>query len=327
MSRSEIHAAGGPARGTAALPRVDAVVSHHMNSFASGVAKFNEVLAQKLGVPRLSLWDPAVAELEGPLFSFKTGELSEDEPQKLMRLLDQLSPEMAVRLFLHEVSRSSVEQRLLERAAVVFCGNDEILASLSGGPVPAVRAWAPGLIDDLRRFNPAQVSVFSFGMAHKIRSDMFGRLRDLLEACGSSYAIRISNATHETSSSADSQAVFEEMHELFPAGLYFLGNLSDVAVYNQLLETTFFAAFFRDGVRANNTSIASAMEHGAVVITNLDEHSPPSLTHMDNVIDIGRCTELPLDTLTLRRLSVRAMETAQEWSWGRLVETLDGEPG
>ena len=33
------------------------------------------------------------------------------------------------------------------------------------------------------------------------------------------------------------------MHEVFPS-LYFLGNLSDVAVYNQLREATFFAAFF-----------------------------------------------------------------------------------
>ena len=83
------------------------------------------------------------------------------------------------------------------------------------------------------------------------------------------------------------------MREIFPRRLYFMGHLSDVAVYNQLLDTTFFAAFFRDGARANNTSLASAMEHGAVVITNLDEHSPPELRHMDNVIDIERCDELP----------------------------------
>jgi len=304
------------------LPAIDAVVSHHMNPFASGVAKFNELLALELDVQRLSLWEPAVADLAGPLLSFKAAELSGDEQHQLGRLLDRLSSRTSVRLFLHDLDGSQIEQRLLEHAAVVFCGNDEILARLAGSDVPLVRAWAPGLVNDLRRFNPAQVSVFSFGMAHKIRADMFARLRDLLERCGSSYAIRISNATHETSSAADSQAVFDEMHALFPTGLYFLGNLSDVAVYNQLLETTFFAAFFRDGVRANNTSIASAMEHGAVVITNLDEHSPPSLVHMDNVIDIESCDALPLDTLTLRRLSVRAMETAQEWSWRHLVAAV-----
>ncbi len=62
---------------------------------------------------------------------------------------------------------------------------------------------------------------------------------------------------------------------MFPS-LYFLGNLSDVAVYNELRRATFFAAFFDGGVRANNTSVAAAMETGAVVITNLDQPRRPS---------------------------------------------------
>jgi histidinol phosphatase-like PHP family hydrolase len=115
------------------------------------------------------------------------------------------------------------------------------------------------------------------------------------------------------------------MRQIFPRRLYFMGHLSDVAVYNQLLDTTYFAAFFRDGVRANNTSVASALEHGAVVITNLDAHSPPELRHMDNVIDIARCDELPADLLTLKRISVRAMETARERSWAALIQTLREE--
>lgn len=301
---------------------IDGVVSHHMNPFASGVAKFNQLLAGELGVRCLSVWDSSVTELSVPLLSFKATELSTQEAENLGRLLDRLDSRTSIRLFLHDFRGSVLENRLLDRAAVVYCGNQELLARLNEGRTNLIQAWAPGLVDDLRRFNPSQISVFSFGMAHKIRSDMFATLRDLLERSGSSFSVRISNATHETSSPADSQAVFDEMHAIFPSGLYFLGNLSDVAVYNQLLETTFFAAFFAGGVRGNNTSVAAALEHGAVVITNLDEHSPPSFVHMDNVIDIERCEVLPLDTLTLRRLSVRAMETAREWSWARLAATL-----
>lgn len=323
MTRREVDSGRAPGETLTPLPAIDSVVSHHMNPFASGVARFNELLARKLSVPRLSLSDPAVGDCTAPLLSFKAAELSADEEHRVARLVDGLGSTVTLRVFLHDLSGSVLEQRILERAAVVFCGNDEILARLGGSDARIVRAWAPGLISDLRLFNPAQISVFSFGMAHKIRTDMFARLRDLLERCGSSYAIRISSATHQTSTAEDSQAVFEEMHALFPQGLYFLGNLSDVAVYNQLVETTFFAAFFRDGVRANNTSIASAMEHGAVVITNLDEHSPPSLVHMENVIDIERCDALPLDILTRRRLSVRAMETARRWSWADLVSTIE----
>ncbi len=203
----------------------------------------------------------------------------------------------------------------------VFCGNDEILARLAASGAPVVRAWAPGLVNDLRPFNPAQVSVFSFGMAHKIRADMFGRLRDLLDRAAAHtrygsptrstrprrWRTRRPSSTRCTSSSPPA-CTSSATCRTSPSPT--------------LLETTFFAAFFREGVRANNTSIASAMERGAVVITNLDEHSPPSLVHMDNVIDIQRCDELPLDTLTLRRLSVRAMETAQAWSWSQLVAAL-----
>jgi hypothetical protein len=120
----------------------------------------------------------------------------------------------------------------------------------------------------------------------------------------------------------DAESVFHEMHEIFPEALYFLGNLSDVAVHNWLLDTTYYAAFFEKGARANNTSVASAMERGAVVITNLDEFSPLEYVHMDNVLDIGRCDELPDDPLVLKQLSTRAMETARGRGWDALVDLI-----
>jgi hypothetical protein len=64
------------------------------------------------------------------------------------------------------------------------------------------------------------------------------------------------------------------------------------------------------------------MELGAVVITNLDRYSPPELVHMDNVIDIEQCDELPSDPLVLRRIGVRAMETARARSWDALIAQL-----
>jgi hypothetical protein len=111
------------------------------------------------------------------------------------------------------------------------------------------------------------------------------------------------------------------MHELFPS-LYFLGNLSDVAVYNRLRESTFFAAFFDRGVRANNTSVAAAMEIGAVVITNLDDLSPPEYVHGENVIDIGRCDRLPTEPAVLDAIRARAVETAAARGWDALVAQL-----
>ena len=132
----------------------------------------------------------------------------------------------------------------------------------------------------------------------------------------------VSSATHATSSPREDRAVHDKMHELFPSGLYFLGTLSDLAVYNQLRQSTYFASFFPGGVRANNTSVAAAMEHGAVVITNLDEFSPPSMVHMETVLDVQRLEELPDDVPTLRRIGVNATELARTRSWERLATEM-----
>ena len=130
-------------------------------------------------------------------------------------------------------------------AAIVWCGNDEVRTKVGSLNGRLESAWAPGLIFDERPFPDAEISVFSFGMAHKVRTDLFRRLRDLLELSGRSYALYMSNASHETATLEDEQVVFDEMRAIFPAALYFLGHISDVAVYNYLRATTFYAAFFR----------------------------------------------------------------------------------
>ncbi len=297
---------------------VDAVVTHHLDGFRSGVARFNQLLAQGLGVPLLGL-DGLRSGWACPLLSFKVSELGADDAA-VGAFLDESTGTWE--LFLHEYQGLEVERRLVEGARRVHCGNGEILAAVAPLAADTRAAWSPGLILDDRPFRPAEISVFSFGMAHKVRVDMFRRLRVLLDASGSSYAVYVSAANHETASLRDSEEIFREMHEVFPSELYFLGNLSDVAVFNQLTTSTYFAAFFDRGVRANNSSVASAMERGAVVITNLDEYSPPEFAHMDNLIDIEQCEALPSDPLVLTRLRLRAMETGRMRGWDALLELL-----
>lgn len=296
---------------------IDAVVTYHVNPYASGVVRFDQILAEHLDVPFIALSDPGVSEVRSPLLSFKLAEVREEDRGRLGALLDRRGWRHQV--FLHDWSDIPLERRLVSEAARVWCGNAEI-ADLVRHLNPRTEAvWTPGLLTDRRTFQPAEISVFSFGMAHKLRTDMFARLRDLLEASRRSYAVYVSSATHETRTIGDGQAIVERMSEIFPRGLYFLGNLSDVAVYNQLRTATFFAAFFSTAVRANNTSVAAAMEHGSVVITNLDESSPAHLSHMENVIDIERCTELPTDPLTLEGMRLGAMESASHRSWDALA--------
>jgi hypothetical protein len=301
--------------------RYDFIISHRMNGFASGVARFNELLAERLGVPMLFVFDEKLPREGRPLLSFKVSEFDAAERASLAVLLGRARWEGAG-LFLHDFGGSPLEERLVRSVDWVHCGNRKIASVIATLNPHNDVLWTPGMILDARRFEPTAVSVFLFGMAHKIQTRMFGRLRDLFEQSGQTYAVYVSSVNHETASISDAQAVFDEMNEIFPRGLYFLGNLSDVGVYNYLQSSTFFSAFFAEGVRDNNTTIAAAMEHGAVVITNLDEFSPPGLQHLHNVIDINQCDELPSDPLVLRTISVNAMLYARERGWEQLAERL-----
>ena len=147
--------------------------------------------------------------------------------------------------------------------------------------------FCPGTILNPQRFMRTDISVFTFGMAHKIRVPLYRRLHELLEATGQTYSVYVSTALHENTSFDGSFVVtFEELQSIFNGNVYFMGYLSDTAVFNHLLDSTYLAAFFEKGLRANNTTVNAAMECGCTVITNLDEHSPAGLVHMANVIDI-----------------------------------------
>ena len=292
---------------------IDAVVTHHTNPFRSGVARFNALLAERLGVPVVALGDAAA--LRAPLLSFKVSELGERERAVLRAAL----PGWRAWLFLHEFSDAELERQLVAAAERVLAGNREVAARVAPLHPRVETLWTPGLILEQRRIAPAEVRVFSFGMAHKIRTAQFARLRDLLEASGRSYAVHVSAANHETATQGDAEAVFHDMGRLFGDRVHFLGTLSDLAIVHELERATFFAAFFAGGVRANNTTVASAMERGAVVVTNLDEGSPEGLRHLENVVDIGQADALPFDPLVLREVSAAAMRYARSHDWEALV--------
>jgi hypothetical protein len=95
-----------------------------------------------------------------------------------------------------------------------------------------------------------------------------------------------------------------------------------------LRTTTFFAAFFDRGVRANNTTVNAAMSCGAVVITNLDAYSPAAFCHGLNVLDIARCVALPTDAETLGAIGRRAAALAAgDLGWDALIAAMAGSEG
>ncbi len=277
-------------------------------------------------MPLHGLGTGEAAAARAVLLSVKFSELDAEQDATVERMLEA-APPGALRLSLPARSGRAREDRAIARAGWVLSGNEEVHAAVRARTPRATCLWSPSTLQDLRPYPQVETRVFSFGMAHKVRTDMFRELRDLLERGGHSYALFVSNATHEAARMEDQREIAEEMRGIFGDRLFFMGHLSDVAVANELRRATFFAAFFERGARANNSTVVTAMEHGAVVVTNLDEHSPAYLRHGETVLDITRTQELPSDALTLRRIGVRAMEASLDLGWAPFIDAVARHAG
>ena len=300
---------------------IDCIAGYHLNPWTCGIAKFNAILAKHLDVEVVGIRAVELGSYERPLLSLK---LSEFSPQDAADLDLWASAHLGrFEVFLHAFDGTAVEQRLVAAAARVYVGNTELFWQLSPLRPDVHELFCPGTILNPQRFMTTDISVFTFGMAHKIRVPLYRRLQGLLEATGLSYSVYVSTALHENTSFDGSFVVtFEELQSIFNGQVYFMGYLSDTAVFNHLLDNTYLAAFFEKGLRANNTTVNAAMECGCTVITNLDEHSPAGLSHMKNVVDIHQCDKLPTREES-ERIGRAAREAALgDYGWDRLVSQL-----
>jgi hypothetical protein len=303
-------------------PPFDCVVGYHMNPLTCGVAKFNAMLAGRLGLPVVHIFDERLKAFRAPLLSIKCSEFSDHDLTRLQHTMRELPAEAALWFFLHGFENSLTEIDVLSRAAGVFCGNRKIFADVSPLVAHTRLLWSPSTIRGRHGDETeGEVRLFSFGMAHKLRASHYLRLKDLLEAGGRSFTISMSTALHEGTSFEDAfSAAFDQLYTVFGERIRFQGFLSDDAVLDQLRGSTFFVAFFEHGVRDNNSSVIAAMEQGAVVITNLDQDSPAFLRHGETVLDIRAMDSLPSDPALLASISVKAREAVRDLSWERLIE-------
>jgi hypothetical protein len=300
---------------------IDCIAGYHLNPWTCGIAKFNQILARQLDLPVVGILDLPTSSALRPLVSLKLSEFASEH----VRVLDQWATQRAGKyeVFLHAVDHTDVEQRLIRNAAKVFCGNRELHATLKGLRPDIIELFCPGTILSPQRVHRTELQVFTFGMAHKIRVEYYRKLRDLLEGTRQTYKIFVSTALHEGTSFDESFIVrFEELQEIFQGRVYFMGYLSDTAVFNHLTDATFLAAFFEKGLRANNTTVNAAMECGCAVLTNLDEYSPLGYDHMSTVLDINRTDRLP-DIETLARIGQAARAVAHSrYGWDQLVSQI-----
>ena len=300
---------------------IDCIAGYHLNPWTCGIAKFNTILARHLNLPVVGIGSVDLKEYRRPLLSLKLSEFTDEDARALHAWV--LAHAGRYELFLHAFDSTEIEQTLMASAAKVYCGNRELSHHLAPARPDIVELFCPGTLLNPQRFQRTELSVFTFGMAHKIRVPLYKRLRDLLEATGKTYSVYVSTALHENTSFDGSFVVrFEELQALFNGQVYFMGYLSDTAVFNHLVDCTYLAAFFEKGLRANHTPVNAAMECGCAVITNLDEHSPAGLVHLKNVIDINKCERLP-DLADADRIGRSAREIAHaEYGWEQLVTQL-----
>lgn len=300
---------------------IDCIAGYHLNPWTCGIAKFNTILGRHLTLPVVGIGSPELGRYRRPLLSLKMSEFTPEDARLLHAWVEGHGGEFE--LFLHALDGTPVENRLIAAADKVYCGNRELAGVLTPQRPDVVELFCPGTLLGPQRFQRTDLSVFTFGMAHKIRVPLYRRLHALLEGTGKSYSVYVSTALHENTSFDDSFVVrFDELRSIFGAHVYFMGYLSDTAVYNHLVDCTFLAAFFESGLRANNTSVNAAMECGCAVITNLDAHSPDGFAHLKNVIDINVCDRLP-DLDQAERIGRAARDIAQaRYGWDQLVAQL-----
>jgi hypothetical protein len=305
-------------------PPFDCVVGYHINPLTCGVAKFNAMLAGLLGIPVVHVFDERLKAFSAPLLSIKCSEFSDHDLTRLQHTVRDMPTGCTPWFFLHGFENSLTEIDILGRAAGVFCGNRQIYGEVAPLVANTRLLWSPSTIRARHGEQPdGGVRIFSFGMAHKLRASHYLRLKELLERDGRSFTISVSTALHEGTSFEDAfSAAFEQLYTVFGDRILFQGFLSDDAVLDQLRSSTFFVAFFEHGVRDNNSSVITAMEQGAVVITNLDEASPTFLRHGETMFDIRSLEALPTDAAHLAEVAANARAAVRDRSWERLISGM-----
>lgn len=261
--------------------RFTSVVGYHMSALTCGVAKFNTELAKRLGVPFAANTD---TDHWGafPLLSLKWSELHRDHqtftrskcwPERAQNSAEVMIHAKARRygVFWHDAGDATIT----DHAEQVFYADPSL-----GSP----GLWCPSL---LTPSNPRTVRLFSFGMASKLQPERYRKVRQLLDAAGLRYHLRVSVGIHEGTSLADATQHFDALKEIMGADkVTILGILSDDAVAEELRDADAVLAFFATGARANNTTIHAGLEARRAVITNHDADTPLVLRSMTK--DVNR---------------------------------------
>jgi hypothetical protein len=252
---------------------IDAVLSYHMNPATCGVAKFNRMLAKRLGVPCDR--HGRHREYSHPLISLKLSEMKVDDSVCLFSQVAQRGLR-TFDVFLHDTHDHTTAW--LQRPRRVYAADAAIAAEVRERRPDVISAFCPSTVEG----NPTRGAyrVLAFGMAHKLALRHFENLKRELNRDHPDYTIELSTAVHE--GNPWDQALTESteaMRGIFGERLRVLGFLADDALARVLSEVDAVAAFYVPALRANNTTAWAALSAGKFLYTNLDEHSPELNPH------------------------------------------------
>lgn len=267
------------------------LVSYHTNPYTCGVARFNQALATALSIPICAVTKLAADKSDILLLSLKFVEMSTEVVENLLTHLIETGANFD--LFLHGVTHSELEKKFISSARRVIVATQEYADLIRDQREDVVAYFAPGAAD-AGIAGSAEITLLTFGMAHKIRSEGYRKLGQLLSADPRTVQLEISTALHDgTSFSEDFFSVGSEISQVFDGNVSFLGFLADDEVSRRLHAADALIAFFPHGVRENNTTVLSAMAHGCAVITNFDSYSPTWMEHGKSVFDIDQLSTFP----------------------------------
>ena len=301
---------------------IDVIAGYHLNYLTCGVARFNRNFATSLNVQVEYFED--ISFDKQTLLSIK---LSEFDKLSLDTLVTWCGDRIGrYDLMLHGLSLSETEAVIIQNARRVFaCNNADYQTLKSIRSDGLLRGFCPTHQKSMLSNNSSSgLRILSFGMAHKLFESHYYSLRQKLEESKQNYQIRFSAAVHEGYDFEESFLQMEKkVQNIFGEHGFFLGFLSDDALIQELHQSDFFAAFFREGYRENNTSANTAFASGCCLLTNVDALSPKWLVHGNNFLNL---TEATFDNMTSKEFSkigvLGKKVSEMHISWPKLVSLV-----
>ena len=168
------------------------VLTYHTNVLTCGVAKFNSIMAGFLKVKCNQIFDKdSFSKDSFPIVSVKIGEFLDQDKKRLTREIAKLD-NSRFDLFLHGYEEDPLELLLIKKARKVFTGNISIATKIKKIRSDIKELWCPGMNLNNTEFEKTDIKLLTFGMAHKLKVDLYYKLKEILDKSQKTYSLYIS---------------------------------------------------------------------------------------------------------------------------------------